>query len=177
MIHILSSIVAIIGFCCLCTFYAKSNAVPIIGDHAPAFSLTDQHGTVYSLDQFSGKKIALIFYPKDNSTGCTQQICSIRDNITELSDHTIVALGISSGSIIDKEKFAKAYNVPFPLLNATQDVLKLYGVNGTIFRLYLPKRYTFLIDEKGIIVGIIKNITLNNHAQQIIDEFKKASNE
>ena len=59
----------------------------------------------------------------------------------------------------------------FPLLIATNNTLKDYGANTGLLRLYLPKRWTFLIDENGIIVGIIKNVNTKNHAQQILDAF------
>jgi peroxiredoxin Q/BCP len=164
----------IIALLACTTFFCHAKNVLKVGDYAPAFTLKDQYDNDVSLASIPGKK-ALVFYPKDSSYGCTKQVCSIRDNFTDLIDAGITVIGISKGSTQSKSLFSSRDHLPFTLLTATQKVLNDYGVNGGLFRLYLPKRYTFLIDEQGIIIAIIKNIDLNHHAQQIIDEFNKHS--
>lgn len=144
-----------------------------IGDKAPDFTLQDQNEIQYTLSDIPGKK-ALYFYPADDTPGCTKEACSIRDNFEILKQAGITIFGLSKGDIKSKKKFAHKYLLPFPLLAATQDILDAYGVSGNFWRLYLPKRYTFLINENGIIVAIIKNVDVKNHAQQIIDAFNKA---
>jgi peroxiredoxin Q/BCP len=171
-VTLISVIIISIALCSI--FFCNAQKTLNVGDYAPNFTLKDQYNNNISLTSIPGKK-ALIFYPKDSSYGCTKQACSIRDGFTELTDAGITVLGISKGSIQSKSLFASRDHLPFTLLSATKNVLKAYGVEGSFFRLYLPKRYTFLINEKGIIVAIIKNIDLNNHAQQIIDEFNKHS--
>ncbi|HSC25372.1 MAG TPA: peroxiredoxin [Candidatus Babeliales bacterium] len=142
-----------------------------IGDKAPDFALIDQQGETIKLTDFKGKRVALYFYPKDDTPGCRQQACSIRDGFELLKKNGIVVLGLSKGSMVSKQKFIEKQHLPFPLLIATNNTLKAYGVNTGLFQLYLPKRWTFLIDENGIIIAIIKDVDTKNHAQQILNGF------
>jgi thioredoxin-dependent peroxiredoxin len=142
-----------------------------VGDKAPEFGLLNQDGEMVRLTDFIGKKVALYFYPKDSTPGCTQQACSLRDSFDLLREAGITILGLSKGSVKSKQNFIKKQHLTFPLLIATENVLKDYGVNTGLLRLYLPRRWTFLIDEKGIIVAIIKDVNTKNHAQQILDAF------
>lgn len=150
---------------------ACSSKKPKIGERAPDFELMNQDGEIVKLSDLRGKKVALYFYPKDSTPGCTEQACSLRDGFAPLHDAGIILLGLSKGSQKSKRKFIEKQHLNFPLLIATNDVLEAYGVNTSIWRLYLPKRHTFLIDENGIIVGIIENVDTKHHAQQIIDGF------
>nr|MBA2306972.1 peroxiredoxin [Candidatus Dependentiae bacterium] len=137
------------------------------------FSLQDAKGDTYTLSSFRGKKVALIFYPKPNTPGCTKQLCSLRDKFLDLQEAGIVVLGISKGSPEDMKQFAEAQHLSFPLLIADDEVLKKYHTQGDLLTFSLPKRYTFLIDEQGAIVSVITKIDLTNHAQQILQEFQQ----
>lgn len=165
-------LMALISFTTLhCACSSKSLKV---GDKAPDFELMNQDGEVVKLSDLKGKKIALYFYPKDSTPGCTQQACSLRDSFAALHDAGIFIFGLSKGSVKSKQKFISKQHLNFPLLIATEDVLKDYGVNTGLLRLYLPKRQTFLINENGIIVAIIENVDTKNHAQQILRAFDAA---
>jgi len=142
-----------------------------VGDKAPDFNLIDENGIAHTSDQLKNKKIALYFYPKDDTPGCTQQACGIRDSFDDLKEANIIVLGISKGNQKSHKKFSEKYHLPFPLLVATEKVLNDYGVNTGILRLWMPLRRTFLIDENGIIVAIITNVNVKNHAQQILETF------
>lgn len=146
-----------------------------IGDTAPNFQLIDQNGTEVKLIDFKGKKVALYFYPADSTPGCTQQACSLRDGFDLLKEAGITILGLSKGSVKSKQKFITSQHLNFPLLIATKDVLKAYGVDHGFLHFFFgtPQRWTFLVDENGIIVTIIKNVDTKNHAQQILDAFNK----
>jgi len=146
-----------------------------VGDKAPDFELVNQDGELVKLSDFRGKKVAVYFYPKDSTPGCTQQACSVRDSFELLREKGITVLGLSKGSIKSKQKFIKKHGLKFPLLIATDDVLKKYGVYRGFFGFYLPKRHTFLIDEDGIIVAIIEKVNTKNHAQQIITVFEQVN--
>ncbi|MBA3751652.1 peroxiredoxin [Candidatus Dependentiae bacterium] len=147
-----------------------------IGKKAPDFSLKDEKSTIHTLSTLIGKKVALIFYPKPNTPGCTKEVCNLRDNYSTLKDADIVILGISAGSTEKMKSFKDNNSLNFPLLGATDQVLKNYQTTGDFWSLYLPKRHTFLIDEKGVLVAIIKNVEVKDHAQQILKEFKKLQN-
>lgn len=162
---------ALICFTALhCTCSAKKLQ---IGDKAPSFTLLNQNGETVKLSDFIGQKVALYFYPKDNTPGCSEQACSIRDGFATLTEAGITILGLSKGSIKSKQNFIEKKHLPFTLLIATNQTLKDYGVNsGWLWCLLrLPKRWTFLIDENGIIVDIIKNVDTKHHAQQILNAF------
>lgn len=153
-----------------CTCSAKELQ---IGNRAPGFSLVNQNGEPVTLDDFKGKKIALYFYPKDNTPGCSEQACSLRDDYATLTNAGITVLGLSKGSVKSKQKFIAKKHLPFTLLVATKQTFKDYGVNkGWWWWLFgLPKRWTFLVNEYGLIVGIIKQVDTKDHAQQILDTF------
>jgi peroxiredoxin Q/BCP len=145
-----------------------------VGDIAPDFMLPDQNGVMHSLAEYRGKKVALYFYPKDDTPGCRKQACSIRDNFDKITDADITVIGLSKGTQKSKTSFAQKYALPFTLLIANKKTLSDYGTSGTLFTLFLPKRRTFLINEDGIIIAIIDNISVGKHAQQIIDGFNHA---
>lgn len=159
---------------CFSVAYATKNTLKI-GNKAPTFQLEDHNGKIYNLEDLKGKKVALYFYPKDKTPGCTKQACNIRDNYTELAKDNIVVLGVSKGSKKSHKKFSEKYRLPFPLLIANEKVLDDYEVNTGFLHLWMPLRRTFLINEQGIIVAIIKDININNHAQQILTTFKTSS--
>lgn len=147
-----------------------------VGDKAPEFTLLNQDGQLVNLADFKGQKVALYFYPKDNTPGCSQQACSLRDDFAQLRDAGITILGLSTGSVKSKQNFIAKKHLPFTLLIATNQTFKDYGVNAKWYNIVwwlldLPKRWTFLVDENGIIVAIIKNVDTKHHAQQILDAF------
>jgi len=142
------------------------------GDKAPAFTVNDQDGNSVSLSDFKGKKVALYFYPKDDTTGCTAQACNLRDNYASLKKKGVVILGVSIDSEKSHKKFENKYTLPFPLLADTEkDIVNKYGVWGEKMmygRKYLGTfRVTFLINEQGKIDHIIEKVDTKDHAAQI----------
>lgn len=144
------------------------------GAKAPDFSVNDQDGNVVSLKDYKGKKVALYFYPKDNTPTCTEQACNLRDNMALLQQKGIVVLGVSADSEKKHKNFEQKFSLPFPLLADTEhQLLEAYGVWGekTMFgKKYMGiHRVTFLINEEGKIDHIIDKVTAADHAQQIVD--------
>ena len=88
-----------------------------IGTLAPDFTLPDQDGNLVTLSQFRGKKVALYFYPRDNTPGCTRQACAFGEAWSAFQDHNTVVLGISKDSTASHAKFAQKYALPFPILS------------------------------------------------------------
>jgi peroxiredoxin Q/BCP len=141
------------------------------GDMAPDFSLPDETGKIWTLADMAGRNFVLYFYPKDQTPGCTAQACSIRDNFADLTNAGIQVLGVSYDSSESHQKFKEKYQLPFPLLSdSTKEVSKRYGVSGW----FVPSRVTFLIDETGSIVKILKNVDVKHHGQEIIAAFANA---
>ena len=149
-----------------------------IGDHAPNFSGIDQNDKITTLLDFKGKKLAIYFYPKDNTPGCTVQACNLRDNYEGLEKAGIKILGISADSIVSHQKFADKFTLPFPLIaDEDRTIIDLFGVWGP--KKFMGKEYdgihrtTFLINENQQIVGIIEKPKTKDHATEILEIFNK----
>jgi peroxiredoxin Q/BCP len=144
-----------------------------VGDPAPDFTTTDQHGNPLTLSDYRGRKVVLYFYPKDDTPGCTAQACSLRDNYAELKQAGYEVLGVSVDPDTSHQKFITKYDLPFSLVADTdKSVVEAYNVwqeKSMYGRTYMGTvRKTFLIDENGLIANIIEKIDTKNHAQQIL---------
>ncbi|MDR2127136.1 MAG: thioredoxin-dependent thiol peroxidase [Prevotellaceae bacterium] len=142
------------------------------GDKAPDFSGITQSGKTIKLADFKGKKLILYFYPKDNTSGCTAEACSLRDSYEYFLQHGYEVAGISTDSVASHQKFTEKYSLPFNLIADTdKKIVEDYGVWGE--KKFMGKTYmgtnrtTFIIDENGIIENIIEKVDTKNHAQQI----------
>lgn len=147
-----------------------------VGDKAPAVLGVNQNGTELKLADFSGKKIVLYFYPKDNTPGCTAQACSLRDNYEALQKQGYVIIGVSADSEKSHQKFIEKQQLPFDLIADTETKLSTefgtWGEKSMYGRSYMGMfRTTFIIDENGVIERIIspKEVNTKTHAQQIIN--------
>src|SRR5690606_10740796 len=89
---------------------------PAVGAPAPAFELPDQHGDRHALADYAGKWLIVYFYPKDDTPGCTKQVCAFRDSIDKVRAVGAEVLGVSVDDVASHRKFAEKYEVPFPLL-------------------------------------------------------------
>lgn len=144
-----------------------------IGDPAPDFTSTDQNGKPIRLSDYRGKKVVLYFYPKDDTSGCTAQACSLRDSHVDLRAAGYEVLGVSVDNQTAHQKFISKYDLPFSLVADTdKQVVDAYGVwqeKSMYGRKYMGTvRTTFLIDENGIITDIIGKVDTKNHAEQIL---------
>lgn len=144
-----------------------------IGDRAPQFSAADQNGVIHTLEQYSGKKIVLYFYPKDSTPGCTAEACNLRDNYEQLQSAGYTVIGVSADSVESHKRFADKQNLPFTLLSDTgKEMLEAYDAWG-MKKLYGKEymgiiRKTFLIDQDGIITDIIEKVKTKEHTTQIL---------
>jgi peroxiredoxin Q/BCP len=142
---------------------------------APDIKTKDQDGNNFSLAGLKGKKVVLYFYPKDNTPGCTAEACNLRDNYSELKKLGFEIVGISPDNDKSHRKFIDKFSLPFTLLPDTdKKIVKNYGVWGEK-KMYGKSyegvlRTTFIIDENGIIMKIIKDVKTAGHAEQILKE-------
>ncbi|MGB9696620.1 MAG: thioredoxin-dependent thiol peroxidase [Ignavibacteria bacterium] len=146
-----------------------------INKKAPDFTLTADDGKKYSLKDFRGKKVILYFYPKDNTSGCTKEACSFRDNIKLFQKKNAVVIGISKDSLDSHKKFKSKFNLPFPLLSdEALDAIKKYDVwkEKSMYgkKYYGVERSTFIIDEKGIVREIFRKVKVDGHIEEILDK-------
>lgn len=142
------------------------------GDPAPNFSGTDQNGNTVTLNDFKGEKLVVYFYPKANTPGCTAESCSLSDNYEALQNQGYKVVGVSADTVKAQKNFSDKYGFPFPLLADTEKhIIKAFGAWGEK-KMYGKAyegimRYTFLIDENGIITRVFEKVDTKNHAQQI----------
>ena len=144
-----------------------------IGMKAPDFTLNDKDGNSVSLSDFSGKKVVLYFYPKDNTPGCTRQACAFAAAYEGFKAKDVVVIGISKDSVTSHQKFAQKYNLPFILLSDPElQAIDVYGV-WQEKKLYGKVsmgvvRTTFLIDENGLIEKIMPKVKPDTNASEIL---------
>lgn len=148
-------------------------ATPKVGDKAPEFTLPTGSGEKFSLKDLKGKKVVLYFYPKDDTSGCTKEACSFRDNIKVIQKKGAVVIGASIDSVQSHQKFASKYDLPFTLVSDEEKVLvKKYGVwkeKSMYGRKYMGiERTTFVIDEKGVITHIFPKVKVDGHTEEIL---------
>lgn len=151
-----------------------------VGNIAPKFSLPDQDGKIHNLTDYKNKWVLLYFYPKDNTSGCTTEACSFRDNLPKFSVEKFVVFGISTDSVASHKKFAEKYALPFTLLaDKDKNVVKLYDVWKP--KKFLGKEYlgtmrtSFLINPDGNIAKIYENVKPEIHAQEVLQDFNDLS--
>lgn len=150
--------------------------MPSVGEQAPLFEATAQNGKPVRLADYRGQKVALYFYPEDDTPGCTKQACNLRDNYALLQEHGIAILGVSPDDVAKHDAFASKYTLPFPLLaDPHHTILEAYGAWGEknlYGRTYIGvKRSTFLIDEHGMIRKIFRRPKVAAHAKEILAFF------
>lgn len=146
------------------------------GDKIPDMLGLDQDGKEIRLSDFPGKKIALYFYPKDSTSGCTAQACNLRDNYSELLAAGYQIIGVSVDSQESHKKFISKNDLPFPLIADLDHKLVtefgVWGEKSMYGRKYMGTfRTTFIIGTDGRIERIItpKEIKTKDHAAQIMD--------
>ena len=138
-----------------------------VGDEAPDFTLKDGDGKEWTLSDYKGKKVALLFYPGDNTPVCTKQLCSVRDNWTKYEDTGAEVIGISTDSVESHGSFANKHDLPLRLLSdENAEVVKLYGVGSWVQG--KSARAEVVIDEDG---------RIKHHNVQSLGVFKASDEE
>lgn len=145
------------------------------GTKAPDFTLFDKDGNSVSLSDFSGKKVIVYFYPKDNTPGCTRQACAFAGLYSEFKAKGVEVIGISKDSADSHRKFAEKYSLPFILLSDPELIAikgfdvwqekKLYGKTS-----FGVVRSTFIIGEDGVIEKAMPKVKPDTNASEILAE-------
>ncbi len=139
----------------------------------PHFEVVNQNGELVTSEQLLGRKTIIYFYPKDNTSGCTAEACSLRDNYAELTKRGYNVVGVSKDSAASHRKFIDKYDLPFTLLaDTTTQMLQdfdAWGEKSMYGRKYMGVlRRTFIFDEQGVLTDIIEKVDTKNHASQIL---------
>lgn len=148
------------------------------GEKAPDFELKDSEGKVHKLSDYSGERMVLYFYPKDDTPGCTAEACSFRDTYVDFKNADVTIIGISPDKVESHKKFKEKYSLPFTLLaDPDHQVCEAYGVWGlkkSFGREYEGVyRTTYIIDPEGQVQRVFENVKPSDHSQEVLKELGK----
>ena len=149
------------------------------GSRAPAFRLKDQDNMIHDLKAYAGKWLILYFYPKDMTPGCTTEACSFRDSFSVFKEKNVTVLGVSKDSVSKHAKFARKYDLPFPLLSdENSTVCEDYGVwqENRCTKYMGIVRTTFIIGPESKIVRIYPKVDVKTHIEEIIKDLENMHN-
>jgi peroxiredoxin Q/BCP len=172
--HAWKKMTAILGL----SISATALATITIGQSAPDFNLQDQRGEWHTLEQHRGKWIALYFYPKDDTPGCTKEACSFRDNIFAFDELNAIVLGVSLDDVASHEEFSEKYSLPFSILaDSEKQAATSYGVLMKIGPMTLAKRQSFLINPDGVIVKHYGKVNPDTHTEEVLNDLRELKEE
>lgn len=153
--------------------------MPEVGELAPEINLPDQNRNPVSLSELRGKTVALFFYPKADTPGCTVEACAFRDAQKSFEGANIVVLGISPDTSRAQLKFAEKFDLPYRLLADTEHtVAEAYGV--WIEKSMYGKKYmgvdrtTFVIGPDGKLSHIFRKVKVEDHANEVFQAIQEA---
>ena len=149
-----------------------------VGMKAPAFTLPDKDGNLVSLADFAGKTVALYFYPRDNTPGCTRQACAFAGAYEGFKKIDAVVIGVSKDSAASHQRFAAKYDLPFVLLSDPElTAIQAYGVwqekknYGKVSMGVV--RSTFVINGEGVIEKVMPKVKPDTNAAEILAYLEK----
>lgn len=146
-----------------------------VGDKAPEVLGVNEKGERILLSNYRGKKVVLYFYPKDNTSGCTAEACSLRDNYSALKSKGYEVVGVSVDSAASHKKFIEKHELPFTLIADTDKSLVnemgVWGEKSMYGRKYMGTfRTTFIINEEGVVEKVFspKEVKTKTHGEQLL---------
>jgi peroxiredoxin Q/BCP len=146
---------------------------PAVGSAAPGFRLQDQNGEWHDLADYRGRWLAVYFYPKDDTPGCTTEACNFRDNIYAFKAIGAAVVGISVDTVDSHREFSAKYKLPFVILadekGATADA---YGVLRDWQLLKIAARQSFLVDPNGVVAKHYAEVDPDTHTQDVLTDLE-----
>lgn len=145
-----------------------------IGKPAPGFELYDQSGQLYRLSDYLGSWVVLFFYPKDNTPGCTAEVCDFNSEYDRLLALGVTLIGISTDSLRSHQKFAQKYQLKFPILSDKEGRVAL--AYESLFRLgpfRIAKRNSFIVNPQGDIAAIYRSVKAKGHGGFIHEKIQQ----
>ncbi len=146
---------------------------PAVGTAAPGFKLQDQNGEWHSLSDYRGTWLAVYFYPKDDTPGCTTEACSFRDNIYAFQGIGAQVVGISVDDVESHKEFSTKYKLPFILLaDVGGQTSAAYGVLTDYQLMQIASRQSFLVNPEGVIVKHYSDVDPETHTAQVLADLQ-----
>ena len=147
-----------------------------VGDKAPDFNLPDADGNMRSLSEFNGKKLVLFFFPKASTPGWTVESQGFRDEFETFQSKNMAVVGVSADPIPKQKKFVEKYYFQYPMLcDESHQMLedyKVWGKKKFMGREYMGiNRYTYVIDENGVVEKAYEKVKTKTHALDILEEY------
>jgi peroxiredoxin Q/BCP len=155
---------------------AAASNLPAVGAKAPQFSLPSSAGRSISLSDYTGKTVVLYFYPKADTPGCTVEACGFRDAITTYGKLGVDVLGVSPDPINDVTKFARKFDLNFPLLADTDHkVCEAYGVwvqKSMYGKTYMGAARTTFVIQNGVVTRVFEKVKPEGHEAEVLAALK-----
>ena len=146
---------------------------PAVGSEAPGFKLQDQNGEWHELSDYQGSWLAIYFYPKDDTPGCTREACNFRDNIYAFKAIGANVVGVSVDDVESHRDFAEKYKLPFILLADTEgDMAQNYGVLRDWKLMKIASRQSFIIDPSGNIAKHYEDVDPDTHTEEVLADLE-----
>ena len=145
-----------------------------VGDKAPDFNMPATGGQTVSARNLAGKPYVLYFYPKDDTPGCTTEACDFRDSISQFNALGAKVIGVSKDSVASHEKFAKKFNLNFPLASDVDgkvcEAFDVWVEKSMYGKKYMGiDRSTFVVDGDGVIVALWHKVKVSDHVAAVAE--------
>ena len=155
------------------SFSAFAGDAPAVGTNAPSFKLQDQNGDWHNLEDYRGQWLAVYFYPRDDTPGCTTEACNFRDNILAFKAIGAAVVGISVDDVESHKEFSDKYKLPFTILaDSDHETANAYGVLRDYKLIKIASRQSFLIDPEGKIAKHYDDVDPDTHTDQVLADIK-----
>ena len=155
------------------SFAAIAGETPAVGEPAPGFRLQDQNGEWHDLQDYRESWLAVYFYPKDQTPGCTTEACNFRDNIFAFKAIGAAVVGISLDDVESHKEFSDKYKLPFVILaDEGGAVADAYGVLRDYKLIKIASRQSFLVNPEGVIVKHYEDVDPETHTQEVLSDLE-----
>jgi len=152
---------------------SMAGQTPAVGAAAPGFRLQDQNGEWHDLEDYRGSWLAVYFYPKDDTPGCTTEACNFRDNIYAFKAIGAAVVGISVDDVESHKKFSDKYKLPFIILaDETGATAEAYGLLRDWKLMKIAARQSFIVDPEGVIAKHYEAVDPDNHTQEVLADLE-----
>ena len=165
--------VTILATLFVCGSSLQADQAPELGKEAPGFNLQDQNGEWHDLEDYRGSWLAIYFYPKDDTPGCTTEACNFRDNIYAFKAIGVSVVGISVDDVESHKEFSGKYKLPFTILADEEgETAQAYGVLRDWKLIQIASRQSFLVDPNGVIVKHYEDVDPDTHTQEVLTDLE-----